>query len=63
MTSSNGSNGLSVPKPRAEWIANRKASNTDGNFSQMCYARKGVTTDEMAYIAHREKLTPELVRD
>ncbi len=63
MTSSNGSNGHSVPKPRAEWIANRKSSNTDGNFSQMRYARKGVTTDEMAYVAHREKLTPELVRD
>lgn len=50
MTSSNGSNGHSVPKPRAEWIANRKSSNTDGNFSQMRYARKGEITDEMAYV-------------
>src|SRR6202795_5245202 len=53
----------SVPKPRAEWIARRKRENTDGNFSQMHYARQGVVTEEMGYIAHREKLAPELVRD
>ena len=29
----------------------------------MHYARQGVVTEEMGYIAHREKLTPELVRD
>src|SRR6267142_2824696 len=57
---SNGSNGT-VPEPRAEWLTGRKAANRDGNFSQMHYARQGVTTDEMAYVAHREKLTPELV--
>jgi len=33
------------------------------NFSQMHYARKGVITEEMQYVAQREKLTPELVRD
>src|SRR5437879_12020427 len=59
---SNGGNGA-VPKPRAEWLARRKAANQDGNFSQMHYARKGVITEEMAYVAHREKITPELVRD
>jgi phosphomethylpyrimidine synthase len=65
MTSNNGSsgNGYTVPKPRAEWISRRKQANTDGNFSQMHYARQGVITEEMAYIAHKEKLTPELVRD
>src|SRR5437879_13694797 len=65
MTSSNGSNGggYSVPKPRAEWIAQRKQQNTDGNFSQMHYARRGVITEEMSFIAHKEKLAPELVRD
>src|SRR5215472_4264269 len=57
------SNGSSVPKPRAEWIAKRRAGNTDGNFSQMHYARQGVITEEMAFVAYREKLTPELVRD
>src|SRR6202166_1301882 len=61
--SGNGNNGHSVPTPRAEWLARRKQENTDGNFSQMHYARQGVITDEMRYIAHREKLTPELVRD
>jgi len=58
----NGSNG-SVPKPRAEWLAKRRSENTDGNFSQMHYARQGVITDEMRFIAFREKLTPELVRE
>ena len=61
-TSANG-NGHSVPPPRVEWIAQRKAQNTDGNFSQMRYARKGVITQEMEYIAAREKLSDELVRD
>src|SRR6202048_819427 len=59
----NGGNGHSVPRPRAEWIAARKAANTDGNFSQMRYARQGVITEEMEYVARREKLSPELVRD
>ena len=62
-TPGNGSSGSGVPRPRAEWIANRKTKNTDGNFSQMHYARKGVITEEMGYVAHREKLSPELVRD
>ena len=67
--STSGSNGDgldAVLKPRAEWLAKRKAENgqnKDGNFSQMRYARQGVITDEMQYIAHREKITPELVRD
>jgi phosphomethylpyrimidine synthase len=50
-------------RPRAEWISQRKSRNTDGNFSQMHYARQGVVTEEMAYVARREKLAPELVRD
>jgi phosphomethylpyrimidine synthase len=57
----NGSNGAN--RPRAEWIARRKAENTDGNFSQMHYARRGVITEEMEYIARKEKLSPELVRE
>ena len=64
--STNGANGNgwdAVLKPRAEWLAKRKAENTDGNFSQMHYARRGVITDEMQYIAQVEKLAPELVRD
>ena len=53
----------SVPKPRAEWLAKRRAENTDGNFSQMHYARQGFVTEEMLHIAEREKISPELVRD
>ena len=65
MSANNGSNGNGhgVPEPRAEWITRRKAENKDGNFSQMHYARQGVVTEEMEYVARRERLAPELVRD
>src|SRR5271168_3285093 len=63
MASTNGSNGHNPPQPRAEWITRRKAQNSDGNFSQMHYARKGVITQEMEYVAGREKLSAELIRD
>src|ERR1700741_2194422 len=65
-TAGNGPDGGahgSVPKPRAEWLNRRKAENQGGNFSQMHYARQGLITEEMAYVAQREKLTAELVRD
>ena len=58
-----GHNGNGAVKLRAEWIAKRKSHNTDGNFSQMRYARQGVVTEEMHYVAQREKIAPELVRD
>ena len=73
MPSPNGSNGNGhngnghtaegAAKLRAEWIAKRRAQNTDGNFSQMRYARQGVVTEEMQYVAQREKVAPELIRD
>ncbi len=71
MTAPNGSNGIeqngnSVPKPRAQWIAQRRAQAVqtgNQNFSQMHYARKGLVTEEMVYIAEKEKLSPEAVRD
>jgi phosphomethylpyrimidine synthase len=53
-------------KPREEWIARRReqaARTGDNNVSQMHYARKGLITEEMLYVAEREKLKPELVRD
>src|SRR5882762_2812675 len=59
----NGSTGYTIPQPRAEWLARRQKENSNGNFSQMHYARQGVITEEMSFIAHKEKLTPELVRD
>jgi phosphomethylpyrimidine synthase len=45
---------------RTEWVAKRKA---DRVRTQMHYARKGMVTEEMEYVARREKLAPELVRD
>src|ERR1700751_838188 len=59
----NGSGNGLVPRPRAEWLTRRKAENQDGNFSQMHYARQGLITAGMVYVAEREKLTAELVRN
>jgi phosphomethylpyrimidine synthase len=59
----NGHNGHHGAQPRADWIVQRKSENTDGNFSQMHYARKGMLTEEMQYVAQREKVAPELVRN
>ena len=49
---------------RDAWIEKRTAAMNGGtrNFSQMHYARKGVITEEMEYVARREKLEPETVR-
>jgi hypothetical protein len=57
---------LEILKPRAEWLVRRKAEaalNGDTNMSQMHFARKGLATEEMAFVAEREKLPLELVRD
>ncbi|HET7347650.1 MAG TPA: phosphomethylpyrimidine synthase ThiC [Acidobacteriaceae bacterium] len=57
---------LEILKPRAGWIANRRAEAArtgDTNMSQMHFARKGLITEEMAYVAKRESLAPELIRD
>jgi phosphomethylpyrimidine synthase len=57
---------LEILKPRAEWIVRRKAEAArtgDTNVSQMHFARKGLITEEMAYVAKHEQLSPELVRD
>src|SRR5579862_8592623 len=65
MSGSHPSNGNSWPKPRAEWIARRReeaARSGDSNMSQMHFARKGLITEEMLFVAEREKLTPETVR-
>jgi phosphomethylpyrimidine synthase len=59
----NGHSGSGAARPRADWISGRRAQNGDSNFSQMHYARQGIVTEEMTYVAKREKLSPELVRD
>src|ERR1700740_2519132 len=55
-----------ILKPRAEWIAKRKADVErigDTNVSQMHFARQGQIPEEMVYVANRENLAPELIRD
>ena len=58
-------NGYTVPTGRAEWIVKRKAEAArtgDTNMSQMHFARLGLVTEEMAYIAQKEKISAELIR-
>src|SRR5579872_6786769 len=55
-----------IPRSREPWIVKRKeeaARTGDSNMSQMHFARKGVITEEMAYIAEREQVSAELIRD
>ena len=44
---------------RSEWITPRL---NDPIRTQLHYARKGIVSEEMAYVARRERLEPELVR-
>jgi phosphomethylpyrimidine synthase len=44
---------------RTEWITKRRGSD---NVSQMHFARKGIVTEEMQFVAQREKVDAELVR-
>jgi phosphomethylpyrimidine synthase len=52
-----------LPKLRKQWIDARLARGDDGNRSQMHYARRGIVTEEMKFVAVRESVTPEFVRD
>jgi phosphomethylpyrimidine synthase len=57
---------LEILKPRADWAVRRKAEAArtgDTNLSQMHFARKGLLTEEMAYVAKREDLGVEVIRD
>ena len=47
---------------RQPWIERRLARG-DRNFSQMHYARRGEITEEMRFVALRENVAPEFVRD
>ncbi|HVV51866.1 MAG TPA: phosphomethylpyrimidine synthase ThiC [Polyangia bacterium] len=53
---------LGLPKLRQPWI-DRRIARGDTNFSQMHYARRGEITEEMRFVALREGVAPELVRD
>src|SRR6202049_2243590 len=45
---------------RHEWVARRSG---DRIRTQIHYARQGQITEEMEYVARRERLDPETVRD
>ena len=51
---------------REPWLDKRIAAaasaNGNRNFSQMHYARQGIITEEMHFVAHCERIDPELVR-
>ena len=51
---------------RDSWVETRieetTSANGSRNLSQMHLARQGVITEEMQYVAKREKLEPELIR-
>ena len=45
---------------RSEWVAKRQ---NDPIRTQIHYARRGIVTEEMEYVAHVERLSAETVRD
>jgi phosphomethylpyrimidine synthase len=50
-----------IPHIRSSWIEPRRAKS--GNVTQLHYARRGIITEEMEFIAIRENVSPEFVRD
>lgn len=52
---------LGLPKLRTDWI-NRRVERGDKIFTQMHYAKRGIVTEEMLYVAVREGMDPEYVR-
>ena len=48
-----------LPPIRSEWVRNR----TGPVVTQMHYARQRIVTEEMEFVAKRENLAPELIRD
>lgn len=52
-----------LPKLRAPWVAAREKRDGPGALcTQMHYAKRGIVTEEMAFIAAREGMDPEFVR-
>ncbi len=48
-----------LPRIRERWVQARKSGSM---VTQLAYARAGIVTPEMEFVAIREKVTPELVR-
>ncbi|KAG7336598.1 thiamine biosynthesis protein ThiC [Nitzschia inconspicua] len=49
-----------IPKLRKEWIAEREGKFE--RYTQMHFAKKGMITEEMLFVAEREGVEPEFVR-
>jgi phosphomethylpyrimidine synthase len=52
-----------LPKLRAPWTAERAAKKASGARTQLGYARRGEITTEMRFVALREGMSPEKVRE
>ncbi|MER5263629.1 phosphomethylpyrimidine synthase ThiC [Actinosynnema sp. NPDC002837] len=50
-----------LPELRADWIAAREP--VGGAVTQLAYAKAGIITPEMRFVAARESMSPEFVRD
>ena len=49
-----------IPKIRQEWVDKREGKHE--RYTQMHFARKGMITEEMLFVAERENVEPEFVR-
>jgi phosphomethylpyrimidine synthase len=58
----NGRSALRRGQAREEWAGERSAPRKGSNVTQMHYARRGMITEEMRYVAARERCDVELVR-
>ncbi|NYI75917.1 phosphomethylpyrimidine synthase ThiC [Nocardioides panzhihuensis] len=59
----NGKTAVRRGEASQEWQGERRQPRKGENISQMHYARQGIITKEMAYVAVRESCDPELVRE
>src|SRR5688572_10627008 len=50
-----------LPRRRQAWI-DRRLSERSGNVTQLHYARRGIVTEEMRFVALRENVDVEFVR-
>ncbi len=59
----NGKTAVRRGEATQEWQGERRPPRRGKNVTQMHYARQGIITKEMAYVAVRESCDPELVRE
>ena len=52
---------VGLPRARQQWVGNREVAG-DATPTQMFYAKQGIITEEMAFVAAREHMPAEFVR-